>query len=137
MHKFPIFNYKRFSELPLKRLDNQKFSIYLIDFNWNYLFANIFSFQVHNKERSDLVGQNLWQLLKEKMDVDTEFKSFVRKIQEGQPASIQTISAFSKKRVDVSGYPLEDCYYFAVTILPDKEDLINELRSQLGKFRSK
>jgi hypothetical protein len=28
---------------------------------------------------------------------------------------------------------LEDCYYFAVTILPDKDALIDELRNQLKK----
>ena len=44
-----------------------------------------------------------------------------------------TISALSKKRVSVTGYPLEDCCYFAVTILPDKDDLMNELRNELKK----
>ena len=43
MHKFPITEYKKFSEIPLDKLDTFKFSVYIIDFNWNYLFVNDFA----------------------------------------------------------------------------------------------
>jgi hypothetical protein len=133
MHKFQILNYKRFSDLSLNELDKQNFSIYLIDFEWNYLFANTCAFKSHNQERSDLIGKNLWESLNEKMKVDTQFKVFIKNIQDGHVGNVTTISALSKKRVSVTGYPLEDCYYFAVTILPDKDDLMNELRNELKK----
>ena len=65
--------------------------------------------------------------------IEPEFKMFIQKVREGQVANVTTVSAISRKRVSVTGYPLEDCYYFAVSILPDKEDLMRELRSQLNK----
>ena len=37
MHKFPITEYKKFSELPFDKFNTLKFSVYIIDFNWNYL----------------------------------------------------------------------------------------------------
>lgn len=133
MHKFPIFKYKRCSELPYDELDDQNFAIYILDLDWNYYFANKFVFELHKLERSDLIGNNIWRALSEKMDVDSGFKKFIKTVREGNPANTTTISAISNKRVNVTGYPLEDCYYFAVTILPDKEALIDELRNQLKK----
>ena len=133
MHKFPIFNYRLCSELPYNELDKQRFAIYIIDLDWNYYFANKFVFETHKLERSDLIGKNIWNTLNEKMALDSEFRIFIKKVREGSPANITTVSALSNKRVSVTGYPLEDCYYFAVTILPDKDDLMAELRQQLKK----
>ena len=133
MHKFPIFNFKRFSELPLDELDKKRFAVYIIDFDWNYLFANKHAFEKHNATRDDLSGANLWKILREKMEGDPDFRTFLQRIEAGQAANTTTISAISRKRVSVTGYPLEDCYYFAVTILPDKESLMNELRTELSR----
>jgi hypothetical protein len=133
VHKFPIYNYKRCSELPYDDFDNFKFAIYIIDLDWNYLFANKFVFELHKLERSKLIGSNIGGSLQDKMQIDSQFKSFIKMVREGNSANITTISTISNKRVNVTGYPLEDCYYFAVTILPDKDDLMNELRTQLKK----
>ncbi len=104
-----------------------------MDFDLNYLFANTYAFKVHNRERSGLLGENLWESLNQKMLVDTDFKVFIKRVKAGNVANVTTISALSRKRVSVTGYPLEDCYYFAVTILPDKDDLMTELCNQLKK----
>ncbi|MBC8051950.1 MAG: hypothetical protein H7Y13_02700 [Sphingobacteriaceae bacterium] len=129
MHKFPISKYKRYSELPLDELNTQKFAIYLIDFNWNYLFANAVACEVLNKTQDEVVGTSAFAGI----EVDPEYSLFLKKVENGSVATINTISPATRKRVSVTGYPLEDCYYFAVSVLPDKEDLMNELRSQLKK----
>jgi hypothetical protein len=35
--------------------------------------------------------------------------------------------------LNIAGFRLEDCYYFTSSILPDKDNLIDELRSELAK----
>lgn len=129
MYKFPISSYKRYAELPLNELDSQRFAIYIIDFNWNYLFVNTFACQTINKSKDDLIGKSLFA----GVELDPEYSLFLKKVEQGLVSNIITISPVTKKRVSVTGYPLEDCYYFAVSMLPDKQDLMNELRSELGK----
>jgi hypothetical protein len=133
MHKFPIYNYKSYAELPLDEMDKQRFAIYLVSFDWKYLFINSFAFDVHGIQRDEASGAKLWDALAEKMSIDTQFKVFIEKVKSGEAANVTTISAITNKRVSITGYPLADCYYFAVTILPDKDDLISELRRQLKK----
>ena len=127
MHKFPITNYKNYSQLPLDEFNTQKFSIYIIDFDWNYVFANDCAYKTLNKTENDLIGKNMFTGI----EVDPEYSRFLKKVENGSVSNIIAISPATRKRVSVTGYPLEDCYYFAVSALPDKEDLMNELRSQL------
>jgi hypothetical protein len=129
MHKFPIANYKRFAELPLDELDSQKFAIYFVDTEWNYLFANKLGCENLSESLDNLIGRSMFSGI----DVDLQYKLFLEKIERGTSSTIITISPTTMKRVSVIGYPLQDCYYFAVTILPDKESLLDELRSELRK----
>ena len=127
MYKFPIDQYKRCCDVPTDALDEQKFSIYLVDRSWNYTFVNSFALASWNKTRDELVGRNIFV----GFEIDREYRSFLTKVENGTPSSTVTKSPLSGKRVSVSGYPLEDGFYFAVSVLPDKEDLMNELRQQL------
>jgi hypothetical protein len=132
MHKFPITGYKRFSELPLDQLRRLKFMVYIIDFNWNYIFVND-SVKANLGERGDaLIGKNMWDEFKE-LAADPSFNQMRRKIEQGATVNMETISPINGKRLNITGYRLEDCYYFASSILPDKDDLIHELRSHLGR----
>ena len=65
MHKFPIADYKKFSELPFDQFNKLKFSIYIIDFNWNYLFVNEFVERNLGAKGSNLIGKNMWEEFKE------------------------------------------------------------------------
>ena len=81
MHKFPIYQYKFFSELPFDRFNTFRFSIYIIDFDWNYLFVNDFVKANLGKRAENLIGKNMWTQftelandphfiqLKDKMDI--------------------------------------------------------------------
>jgi hypothetical protein len=123
VHRFPIYNYNRYSELPFGEFDIQKFAIYIVDKEWNYLFANKFVFDLHMLDRTDLIGNNVWEILQGQMQLDSQFKQFINTIKSGASSSVVTLSPMSNKRVSVIGYPLQDCFYFAVTILPDEQEL--------------
>jgi hypothetical protein len=135
MHKFPIADYKRFSELPFDQFNKLNFSIYIIDFNWKYLFVNDFA-KINLGERgTDLVGKGMWTEFKE-LAPDPSFKFLKQNMEKGIVSNINVISPINGKRLNISGYPLEDCYYFSASILPNKGDLIEELRNELEKKRS-
>lgn len=132
MHKFPITEYKRFSELPFDKFNALKFSVYIIDFNWNYLFVNDFAKMNLGERASDLIGKNMWDEFKE-LATDSSFTMLKKNSEQGIPSNIIVTSPVNGKRLNITGYPLEDCYYFSSSILPDKADLLEELRNELGK----
>lgn len=132
MHKFPITEYKKFSELPLDKFNSLKFSVYIIDFNWNYLFVNDFAKSVLGERGADLVGKNMWREFKELAD-DPLFQFMKKKSEEGITTNITATSPVNGKRLNIVGYRLTDCYFFSASILPDKNSLIDELRNELGK----
>lgn len=135
MHKFPISQYRTFSELPLEKFNSFKFSVYIIDFNWNYLFVNDFAKNLLGERGKDLIGKNMWTQFKE-LEVDPSFKLLRKNAENGITTNMTVTSPVLGKRLNITGYPLEDCYYFSASILPDKDNLIDELRNELGKRKS-
>ena len=132
MHKFPITEYNKFAELPLEKLNTLTFSIYLIDFDWNYLFVNDFSKKNLGTRGEDLIGKNIWTEFPE-LAADSSFNELRKKLEKRVVANLITISPVNSQRLNIVGYPLEDCYYFSASILPDKGDLMQELRNELNK----
>jgi hypothetical protein len=134
MHKFPINEYNSFSELPLDKFNAFKFSVYVVDFNWNYLFANQFVAQNLGERGRNLAGKNMWTQFPE-LAADPTFMQLKEKMERRIPCSFETTSPLNGQRLYITGYPLEDCLYFTSSILPDKQELLNELRNQLSKRR--
>ena len=132
MHKFPITEYKKFADLPFDKLNRLKFSVYIIDFNWNYLFVNEFVKENLGKRGQDLIGKNMWEQFQE-LVTHPSFQTLKRNTEKGIVSNLIAISPINGKRLSITGYPLEDCYYFSSSILPDKDDLIDELRNELSK----
>ncbi len=132
MHKFPITEYKKFSELPFDKFNTLKFSVYIIDFNWNYRFVNEFAKQNLGERANDLIGKNMWEEFKE-LTTDSSFQLLKKNTERGISSNMIVISPINGRRLNITGYPLQDCYYFSSSILPDKDDLIDELRNELGK----
>ena len=132
MHKFPITTYTKFAELPLDQFQSLKFSIYIIDFSWNYLFVNNYVKDTLGERAQDLIGKNMWEEFKE-LAADHNFNFLKKNMEKGIVTNLVTISPVNGKRLNITGYPLEDCYYFSASVLPDKDDLIHELRNELKK----
>jgi hypothetical protein len=135
MHKFPITGYKKYNDLPFDQLNDLKFSVYLIDFNWNYLFINDFVKKNLGSRANNLIGKNMWTEFKE-LASNSAFNTLRQNMEKRVVTNITTTSPINHQRLSIVGYPLEDCFYFSSSILPDKEDLINELRNELPKKRS-
>ena len=130
MYKFPITQYSHFAELPIEELNRLKFPVYILDFNWNYLFVNK-AVEEHLGERANnLHGKNMWETFPE-LAADPAYKELKKKIEKGVVPRIETVSPITAKRLSITGYALKDCYYFAASVLPDKKNLIDELRSEL------
>jgi hypothetical protein len=132
MHKFPIYEFKTFAELPLDKFDTFKFSVYIIDFNWNYLFVNSFVRNNLGERANDLVGKNIWETFKE-LTTDSAFSQLREKMENKIPCNFETHSPINGKRLYITACPLEDCYYFTSSILPDREELMNEIRRFLTR----
>jgi hypothetical protein len=132
VHKFPITEYKNFSELPLEKFNTLKFSVYILDFDWNCLFVNEFAKNILGHRGANLVGKNMWEQFDELVH-DPSFKELKAKVEKGITTNIILVSPVHGRRQNITGYALENCYYFSSSILPDKENLIEELRQELGK----
>ena len=132
MESYPIDRFKNFSELPLDDFDKLTFSVYLIDFGWNYLFVNDFVRKNLGEKGKNLIGKNMWKTFPQ-LSSDVNFQKLKANSELRVPTKIVTISPINFQRLSIFGHPLEDCYYFSATILPDKDALINEIRGQLLK----
>jgi len=132
VHKFPITEYKKFSELPLDKFNTLKFSVYILDFNWNYLFVNDFAKSILGERGEKLVGKNIWAEFDE-LQHDPSFKELRARMEKRVTTNIIVVSPIHRNRQNITGYALEDCFYISSSILPDKENLIEELRQQLLK----
>jgi hypothetical protein len=64
---------------------------------------------------------------------DSSFIKMKTDMEKGVISNFTAMSPVTGKRLHIVGYRLEDCYYFSASILPDKDDLMNELRSQLNR----
>ena len=72
MKQFDISTYSQFSELPLNDFNSFKFSVYVLDKDWNYLFVNEFVKNNLGIRASDLTGKNMWVEFKE-LAIDPSF----------------------------------------------------------------
>jgi hypothetical protein len=135
MHKFPIANYQRYSQLPLQEFDRLNFSVYILDFEWNYMFVNTFAASNLGVQATDLIGQNIWQRFP-KLAADPNFITLRKNLEDNIATNFRTVSPLTSLRLNISGFRLEDCYYCTSSVLPNKEDLLDDLRKQITKFRN-
>jgi hypothetical protein len=132
MHRFDISEYSQLSDLPLHRFDEVKFSVYVIDRQWNYLFVNNFVKENLGKTNDELLGKNMWKTFGA-LPRDPSFISLKNNSEKGLDTQLVTTSPINSQRLNIVGRPLQDCYIFFASILPNKEDLLAELRNELKK----
>lgn len=138
--KFSIDACKYYREIPLAALNELSFSVYIVDYQWKYLFVNKESKKVFGEFAETLIGKSALDVFS-----DARFKLIFDKIKRGVEKKMsinETIySPLRGKQIVIKGYPLEDCYYFATTVLPAKDEVLGELREELNarkiNFKSK
>ena len=121
-----------FSEIDLESLDDARFSVYLLDNNWNYLFVNRFVRNNLRDRGQQIIGKNMWDHFSE-LALDTAFLKMKQDTEQGQAVNFTTTSPITGQRLNIVGYPLKDCYFFYASQLPKKDELLNELRAELEK----
>lgn len=132
MYKFPITRFRRFEEVPKDALNNLRFLVCLYDFEWRCLFLNNFAREYFRPDGDRLLGKVLWKEFNELLNVPA-YKQLKLNAEKGVVARIETLSPVTAKRLSITSYTLDDCYYLAASILPDKEQLIDELRHELSR----
>lgn len=135
MDRFNHAEYSQFLQLPLEELNCLKYSVYVIDFNWNYLFVNDFVKQNLGPKGENLIGKNMWDEFRE-LTSDPTFILMRKNTERGLATNIITTSPVTGQKLNIIGYPLKDCYLFTSSILPKKEDLLDELRNALKNSSS-
>jgi PAS domain-containing protein len=135
MHKFPIAKYQRFEQLPLDEFDRLNFAVYILDFDWNYLFVNKVACERLGVEQPDLIGENMWKRFPA-LNSDINFQKLRQNLENNVAVNFRTVSPLTALRLNISGLALEDCYYCTSSVLPNREDLLNELRKELVKKQS-
>ena len=132
MTKFDVSKYSRFSDLNLHDFDDLKYSVYVLDLKWNYRYVNKFVKDNLGEKGNDLLGKTMWDVFPI-LNSDPSFNLIKHSSEKGIPVNTITISPINSQRLHIIGYPLNDCYLFFSSILPKKEDLIDELRRELEK----
>ena len=135
MQKLNIPTQARFSELELNQFNSLKFAVYFLDKDWNYLFVNDYVQAMLGSDAESLVGKNMWTQFAELAN-DPAYIRMKTDTEKGAPVNFITTSPITGQRLNIVGYPLQDCYFFYTSQLPRKEDLMNELRETLEKHNS-
>jgi hypothetical protein len=132
MEKFDTSQFKYFTDLPFERFNSAKFSIYVLDKKWNYLFINEFVKENLGKRSEGLIGRNMWQVFPE-LSSDSAFMTLRSNTERNLITNLITTSPITSQRLNITGQVLEDCYLFTSSILPKKDEIMDELRNQLNK----
>jgi hypothetical protein len=132
MDKLTVAPTMSFSELVLEEYNTLRYSIYVLDFDWNYLFVNQFVLDNLKKTKEDLLGKNMWTTFTE-LNEDPYFVQMKIDVEKGKPINFVSNSPLTNQRLNVVGTRLKDCYFFYSSILPKKDELMNELRQSMQK----
>lgn len=125
--------YTSFHDLPIDELNKKKYSIYVIDYDWNYLFAN--EHAIVQTGGMNLIGKNIRTVWNENPGFKFEpvYNLLRENIEQKRRFDLKSRSPVTRKAIEIVGHPLSDCYYFSVYELPDKESLLQELKRVLKR----
>ena len=105
----------KFWQLPLNVFNRENSSIYVIDYSWNYLFANPSARAKINGY--DVVGKNIKQVWKDlpQYDFQPVYRLLKESVTERKSMELIEESPVSSKSIKISGQPLVDCYLFNIS----------------------
>lgn len=136
LQEVSIKTYKRYNDIPLEVLNKLPFSVYLIDYNWNYLFLNTNSRNVFGSLADKLIGRSALEVFSD-VKFEPIFDNIQSAVENRSPCDCTVYSPLRGRQVNIKGHPLEDCYYFSTIVLPGKEEVLADLREQLNKGNTK
>lgn len=119
-----------FSDLRLAEYKSLNYSVYVLNFDWHFLYVNDFVLSNLNGQGGKLIGQNIWSTFPA-LKNDLAFQKMKSDAEQGLKSSFTTMSPLTGQKIQVSGQNLRDCFFFTSTPVPLKEDLIRELRREI------
>lgn len=129
---FLIKSPRCYTDLPFEILDELTYPVYVIDYNWIYLFINKDARSTFGRLADQLIGKSAVEIFS-----DARFYAVFDKIkyavQTKNPLHAVFESPLRGRKIVLKGHPLEDCYYFSAAILPAKHEIIDELREELKR----
>jgi hypothetical protein len=132
MHKLSFSTSTLFKDLPVSSFDKAPYSVYVIDFDWNYLFVNKFVAKNLGRKGVHLEGKNIWKTFPE-LAMDFSFQGMKKRAEKGLESDFVTISPITSQKLNITGKRLKDCYLFTSSIMPKKEDLMADLKATLKR----
>jgi len=130
MYRLLRSKYTALSQLPLDEFNELNVEVFLFDLGWKCVFSNTLA---NCKAGIDKTGYNFWEMFPH-FPSDRDFDLLKQNMENGVVTNFVTSFAGPKK-VNIVGFPLKDCYYISKAPVPDKDDLISELRGELVKMR--
>ena len=105
---------KCFRDLELGKLMREQMSIYIIDYSWNYLFANTFAIEKMNGY--DIVGKNITLVWKDlpQFNFQPVFHQLKDSVDNRVPLELTQTSPITHSTVKITGTPMSDCYLFSI-----------------------
>lgn len=129
--EFSIDSIRNYSQLPLELLNRLSNSVYVVDYEWRYLFLNDNSKKAFGDIAETLIGKSAIDVFKGPQ-FQQVFDNLRDAVENKTPFSAVVYSPLRGKQVHIKGFPLEDCYFFSTSVLPGKDELLSELRAQLN-----
>jgi len=130
MEPFDLSLYKSYRDLPLPELETLSYSVYVLDLDWCYLYANAFELRKLGEAGKGLIGRNMFATFPALRD-DPSYQKIKETLEAGLETKTIVLSPVYQQRVQICGRPMLDCYFFCTAVIIEKENLLNELRSQL------
>ncbi|RAW02166.1 response regulator [Pseudochryseolinea flava] len=108
-----------FGDLILDDLVHEKASIYIIDYAWNYLFANTTAIKKVNGY--GIVGKNITDVWKElpQFNFEPVYLMLKDKVNNRVSMEINQRSPLTRTSIKITGKPLADCYLFNISEVPE------------------
>jgi CheY-like chemotaxis protein len=111
----------KFWQLPLNVFNKENSPIYVIDYSWNYLFANPIAIQ--KIQGYDVVGKNITQVWSDlpQFNFQPVYSLLKENVVERKPIELINKSPVTDKYIKIIGQPLVDCYLFNISEVPEKD----------------
>lgn len=126
--------YRLYRELPLSELSTLPYSVYIVDYDWRYLFINDNAKKILGSLGEELIGRSALEVFKDPLFNDV-FEKLTYNLEKKLPLDVTTYSPLRTSQTRIKGYPLNDCYVFCSVPMPATADVLKELRDELNKKR--
>lgn len=128
-------NYKLYSQVPLAEVNQLSCAVYIIDYEWRYLFISDNAKNILGHVAEELVGADAKPIFKDPK-FGALYDRLADKVNEKSPLDVTVYSPLRGGQTRIKGYPMDDCYIFWSVAMPAKADVMDELRNELKKRKS-